>query len=506
MPDVSILGNLSAKVPRWMVTAPRDFYQVLMSGPAALLDGMAEAVMQARHAFLPGQVRIGNVPGLGGYDSVLALFNIARDRLVTPAQIEGQPWVIEKPWDLAKRLRRWRDDWTNNTGAWGLLDQVAYAMVPNVPVLRLVQRGGGVTSWYTRAPDGTRTLQRSDGLGWTLTPSGTLTVDATVAQAWDWDNASLPPPPDQNDASRFWLIAYAPFSGPYLTGTDLTFNDPGVVDDAYNSPTAQVNGQPTAGVCGTNAPVGLVNLVTNIVIQRRTAGNKCPFLATAFDSTSFAPDGSSSGDLQTFLWTNVANTTISGGGSIATKTGGSAAFDAFALSSTGIFGGGAVDYTVTALPAVKINLGLAWNPTPASVNDSWYGFNVLADGTLQVQEAGSVITTIGGAGTVAPGTLLRIAVNPSGSPTRYFVNHGAGWVLAWVSALGPVFTLRAFASLWTVGDSATAALRSAAYPDGTWGWHSKPGTTGGAPTRVIARLQTAEYWRITDSVPAPSPA
>ena len=291
---MALLENTTAIVPRWMITAPRQAFVKLMSGPAALLDVMGEATYQARMASLPGQVKLGNVPALAGFDSVDALTAIARDRLVTPAQVIGLPWVTEKPWQLAARLRRWRDDWINNVGAFGLLDQIAFAMVPTVPTLRLVQSANGITSWYTRQTDGTKRLQRSDGNGWALTSDGVLTADTTAAQPWNWDASSLPAPPDQNDQSRAWIIAYAPFATPYLTATDGTFQDLGVCDDAWNDPTAQVHGQPTAGVCGSNAPVGFVSLVQNIATQRRTAGAKTPYLIVAFDPASFNPDGSSS--------------------------------------------------------------------------------------------------------------------------------------------------------------------------------------------------------------------
>lgn len=290
-----LLEVLESIVPHWMVTDPRAAFLRLMAGPAALLDGIGEVVYQARMASLPGQVRTAGVPGLGGFDSVDALFLIARDRLVTPAQVFGLPWVTEKPWDLAKRLQRWRDDWINNTGAFGLLDQLAAVLIPTVPVLRLVYRGtNGLTSWFTRELDGTRRLQRSDSNGFYYNPgTGTVGNDFTAAQAWDWDDTSIPATPDQSDESRVWIVAYVPAATPYVTTTDLTCNDVGVVDDAWDNPTAQVLGQPTAGTVGTNAPVGFVSLVQNVLIQRHTAGCKIAYLIIAFDTASFNPDGTS---------------------------------------------------------------------------------------------------------------------------------------------------------------------------------------------------------------------
>lgn len=343
---MALLDRFAAIVPRWFLTAPRTAVGQLMLVPAALLDILGEGVMQARKASLPGQSRVPGIAGLGGFDSIDALFPIARDRMVVPAQVFGMPWVTEKPWQLAYRLRNWRDDWQNNTGPWGLLDQIAAVLTPTVPVLRLVQKAGGITSWFTREADGTRRLQRSDGNGFFYGgPTGVSGEDTTMAASWDWDSTSNPAPFDAGDGTRAWIIAYVPFATPYVTATDLTFDDPGVVDDAWNNPTAQVNGQPGAGTCGTNAPRGFVDLVYNVIQQRHSAGARIKYLIAAFDAASFNPDGTS-------------------------------------------------------------------------------------------------------------------------------------------TAASPSLT---------------------AYPDGTWGWHSTPGTSGGQPTRLVARLQTAEYFQEADIVAVGAP-
>ncbi len=294
---MGLLTDLAQKVPRWMVTAPRAAFLTLMAGPAALVNGIGEIVYQARIASLPGQIRQPGIPGLGGFDSVDALFYIARDRRVFPAQVFGLPWVTEKPWQLAERLRNWRDDWVNNVGAFGLLTQIAYALVPTVPVLRCVQVGGMVfpiTSWFTRHTDGSFLLQRSDTFGFSYNPAtGALAADTTAAQQWDWDSHNDVISPDQSDFNRCWIISYVPAGSPYLTTTDATFADPGTAGDAWNDPTAQVDGQPTAGTVGTNAPLGFVTLVQNIIVQRETAGAPVLRFIVAFDAASFNPDGSS---------------------------------------------------------------------------------------------------------------------------------------------------------------------------------------------------------------------
>lgn len=481
---MSLLDILDGIVPRWMTEAPRVAFGKLMAAPAMLLDAMDEFTDQGRLAAAPGYILDG---APGAFDSVDALPLIARDRLVYPG-------LSEMPEHLAARLRRYEDDWAVAGTPFGLLDALAGVMQPVVPLMRLVTSGG---MWYTRESDGTRRLMTPTGQGYARALDGTVTPDATLAHPWPWDGASLPVPPDQNDASRAFLIIYPPASSPYLTADDGTAMDDGEANDLWNDPDtalADDDLNPMAGTCGSNAPWAFVELVRGVIQQRGCAGFRLAWIVIAFDTLSFAPDGSSSGDLQAFSFSNIANTTITGGGAVVTKSGGAAAYDAFAISTTGITGLeglGSFDYTITALPAVVMTVGAAWSVTPA-VADTWFGFTVYADGRLEVYESGIVRTLVGGAGYLSAGALLRISVNPNGTPSTYWVNHGAGWVMVYTSPTGPVFTLKAFVSMWTVGDTVTCAMRKAAYPAGTWAWHTRFDPVVG--TQVPARLTTAEYW------------
>lgn len=295
---MSLVARIDALVPRWMLTAPRQAMGLLMAGLGGLLDGLAEAVFQARLAAIPGQVDPPGVPGLGGFDSCDALPMIARDRAVTPGISSWlSPYGVgETPAQLAARCRAWLDDAAAETGPFGVLDALAAVLVPSAPVLRLVVNNDSLTSWYTREADGTRRLQRTDGVGFFLAPDGTSGVDTTMAANWNWDFSTSPQPPDAGDTSRFWIIAYPPLGGIYLTTTDGTCQNLGICGDLWDQPLVQaVGGSPWAGTCGTNAPIELAEMMRNVIRSRRAAGNVCAYIVIAFDLASFNPDGSSTG-------------------------------------------------------------------------------------------------------------------------------------------------------------------------------------------------------------------
>ena len=287
---MSILDRLGALVPGWMLDVARQHYTQLMAGPGLMLDAMTEVVIEGRLAAMPGQ-KIG--PGIieaGGFDSFDALPLIARDRLVCQG-------LTETPFQLAARLRTYEDDWTHAGTAFGLLDELARALGPSPPLMRIVTSGG---AWYTREQDGTYLYQTVAGTGFSLDAQGNATHDTTVAHAWYWDGITLPAPPDKSDFSRAWLILYPPVSVPYLTTTDGTAMDPGRAGDLWNDPTADVEviGQPSivnpwAGTCGSNAPLCLVELIRSVIQQRGCAGFRMAWIVVAFDATQFAPDGSS---------------------------------------------------------------------------------------------------------------------------------------------------------------------------------------------------------------------
>jgi hypothetical protein len=288
---MSLMDRIDALLPRWMLTDPRKATGKLMAGFAGLLDAFTEAAAQASLAAQPGQVRLPGVPQLGGYDSVDALPMIARDRRV----VEG---LGMQPWELAAACRGWLDDAFAETGPFGLLDALAVILVPNVPLLRLVTSNGTLTSWYTRETDGTRRLQRSDGVGSFLQPDGTAGTDTTMAQAWDWDSTTMPPPGDQGDRSGFFLVIYTTI--PYFTADDGTDIDLGLAGDFYNDPTTQLDSttqgivrSPWAGTCGTNAPWEFTERIRATADHRRAGGAVCRWIVAALDPTSFNPDGTS---------------------------------------------------------------------------------------------------------------------------------------------------------------------------------------------------------------------
>ena len=283
---MSLVARIDGLLPGWMTKAPRRAMGLLMSGFAAMQDGFAEIVVQARLAAIPGQVNLPGVPGLGGFDSCDALTMIARDRAVV------EPLNVT-PWDLAAMCRSWLDDAANQTGPFGVLDALAQQLGPTPPRMRLVTDNGTISSWYTREPDGARYLTRSDGAGFYLFPDGISAPDPTVAARFDWSSQnSNPATGDWNDHGRFFLILYAPFS--LCTATDGTFQDWGTVGDLAATPGSPcAPGSPWAGTIGTNAPVELIERLRAVIVHRRAAGNPCAWIIVAFDPASFNPDGSS---------------------------------------------------------------------------------------------------------------------------------------------------------------------------------------------------------------------
>lgn len=290
---MGILNRIDSLVPRWMTEAPRRAFGLLMAAPAMIVDGMfAEYVNQARLAAMPGQVMAPGIGGLGGFDNVDALPLIARDRLVFPG-------LTEPPWALAARLRSYLDDWAVSGSAYGILNELAAVMAPNPPMMRIVTTGG---QWTTRDSDGTIHFQTTAGVGFNLAPNGISSPNTTVTVGWGWDGSTLPPPPDQGDNARGFLIIYPPASSPYLTTDDQTFADDGQAGDAWNNPDVNLDGgtpfpghdAPLAGTCGTNSPVQFVELVRGVIRQRECAGFRMAWVIIAFNSGAFSPDGSSS--------------------------------------------------------------------------------------------------------------------------------------------------------------------------------------------------------------------
>jgi hypothetical protein len=140
--------------------------------------------------------------------------------------------------------------------------------------MRIVSARG---QWWTREPDGTYRLDRQDGHGFTLTPAGVWTQNPNVPPLWDWDSTSVPPPPDQDDPFRIWLIIYAPCNLPHLKGDEGTFGD----GKAVYGPD---------GVIGCDSHIEWINLVRGVAHDFRPAGMLLSHILLAYDADSFDPE------------------------------------------------------------------------------------------------------------------------------------------------------------------------------------------------------------------------
>lgn len=290
----ALLDVAALVFPGWANKPPRVHWGTYFKLVARYIDAMVEFADEARLAGMPGQLELQGVPNLGEtFLSVDALKHIGSDRMV----IQG---LAESYGAYAARLRRYREDWARAGIVFGLLDAVAGVLdAPGQtpPRLRLVSTKGTEATWFTREPDGTVRKQSSSGIGFYLAPDGTSGIDAAAAHTWDWDSVTVPPPPDQGDDTRAWLIIEWPTCGPYLTDTDHTGADPGLAGDGWNDLThGSYNGLPDAGTCGTNASIQMVESVRGTVEQRRCAGYLVAYIIVApASAAAFKPDGSSAG-------------------------------------------------------------------------------------------------------------------------------------------------------------------------------------------------------------------
>lgn len=282
-----ILSRLQSLVPRWMLDTPRVAFSQLMATFASLGDGMVEGVLDARFAWLPGQL---DVPGGNGFDNFDALSRIGRDRAIRQG-------YFESPFEYAARLRVWLSEWARSATPFELLNQLAAILSPNPPRLVIITSG---SSWYVRHPDGTfqTYVQTVNGVtaGFTYDPAtGDLGGSFSPPHVWVWDASSLPPPLDQNDSSRWWLVIDCPCNLPFLASDDHTFDDPGVVSDGWNDLThGGYELSPDAGTVGLSAPWKLIELARVTVYEWRAAGLKCAYLIANFDPTAFQPLADSS--------------------------------------------------------------------------------------------------------------------------------------------------------------------------------------------------------------------
>jgi hypothetical protein len=308
--------RLQQILPGWMQVAPWQTMGNVMAGFAALLDALNEGILEGRLAAMPGQVRINGVDGLGGFDSIDALPLIGRDRGIRQG-------IAEAPWDYAFRLRSWLAAWTDAGTPYQLLLQLAGALGPDFGTLRLVYKAaaiGGKTTWWSW--DGTTlSYQTSVGTdGWSYVPAtGAMAPLTTAAHAWDWDSETDPPPYDWLDGSRFWVICYAPLTTPavplpgptYESRNDLTFNDAGVVNDEWLTPTSPgyvstsvpttsssslligTVPDPLAGTIGLNAPQMWVESIRHVLNDFQSAACRCAYIIVSFDPDAFNPTSDS---------------------------------------------------------------------------------------------------------------------------------------------------------------------------------------------------------------------
>ncbi len=270
---MSVLSQLEAAAPSWMVGAYRATMAPLMATVAVTLDAMKELVDQARMGWLPGQL---DVPGGNGFDNYDALPLILRDRALRAG-------LLETPYSQADRARRWLEEWARSATPMELLNQLAAVLGPDPPEL-LIVNGSGV--WWLRETDGTITQFTTGGTGLVYDPvSGDVGAVSTHAHTWDWDSSSLPAPPGKGDATRFWLIIRCPSNGVYLASVLGTCGDGHVCGADLNGPD-----EITLGTC---APQKHVELRRAVIREWRAAGFRCSHMIEAFDPASFQPNGSS---------------------------------------------------------------------------------------------------------------------------------------------------------------------------------------------------------------------
>lgn len=278
---MGLLDRLDSIVRPWMLQAPRQHWARLMGGFAPLLDGMSEGVYEGRLAAMPGQ---NQVPNIGGnvYENFDALPLIGRDRSL----VQG---LSETPFQYAARLRAWLDAWSGAGTPFALLTYVAALLQPDPGIVRIVTSGG---DWWTL--DGTVFTWQRGSLGWSYDfAAGTLSTPGGTAHAWDWDSATLPPPPRQGWA-RFWIVCYLPNTDPYCDADEGAYQDPGLFSDTWNNPISSGNdGLPDEGVTGLTTPAKWCAALRNAVEAFRMAGIPCERIIVSLDPAAFNPTGDS---------------------------------------------------------------------------------------------------------------------------------------------------------------------------------------------------------------------
>ncbi len=262
-----LLADLYGILPAWMTRAPREHWAKLMAGPAAMLDAMAEGVLQARFASMPGEL---DVPGGSGFDDATALPYTGRDRQIRSG-------LAESIFSWAAAQRRWRDSWAVGATPLGLLNQLQRILSPNPPTLHMVNAHG---DWWTLFANGNILQFRQNGAGIDYHQAdGFVAANAVVPNGWDWDSLADPHPFGFGDVTRFWIIIEAPCNLPYLAGISGHIGDGRTI--------GMGKGTGDAATIGTTAPIKQADLVRHLVLEWRAAGLRCSHVIVAFDTSQF---------------------------------------------------------------------------------------------------------------------------------------------------------------------------------------------------------------------------
>jgi hypothetical protein len=258
---------IEAALPGWMRKAPFVHYTSLALTLTLAVDGLVEGLYEARKAGMPAQDDDPAFRWEDLYPHEDALPAIGRDRRRVRGFTESVP-------DYAFRLRRFRSAWSRAGSARAIIRELAAVLGPNPPKFRLVDAHG---NYWTRETDGVVKFQNTTGTGLTFNLDGTVTPDASVAHAWDWDSLCTSPPSlGQGDGVRFWVIIYMPSSAP-LTANEGRWGDG---RSKYGDPD---------GVIGTNDTSPHVEQIRGVLNDWKAGGVKLHHIIVAFDPASFDP-------------------------------------------------------------------------------------------------------------------------------------------------------------------------------------------------------------------------
>lgn len=217
---------------RLRTAAAARFVYALIGTP---LDAIAEAANQATKARFPSLAP----------DDALAYHG--RDRGI----VRGTAEAAES---YRARLLLWIEAWRGAGIGRGMLDQLAGFILPKVATIRIWTQVGVV---YTRAKDGTFTIERATGGG------------------WNWDGQT-------SLWARFWVIFYSPIVGGVL--------EPGAPWDRDGTwGDGEVWGSDPHATWGSTATIEEVTAIRGIVDDWRPAPSVCKNIIVAFDSTIFDP-------------------------------------------------------------------------------------------------------------------------------------------------------------------------------------------------------------------------